>query len=573
MSGLFSRWGIKLSDQNGATLLYMAVFLVFVATMGVSVISLSAADQEGTGNAVDTAKAEYESLAGLEWAMFQLNNGEDPRTTAELTLHAEGSTLSFRTFDEAGQLVEVSNPKGFGDGSFTVTYDSETRQVTSVGTFGAATARHAMTAPPSCLELLSGAVFNFPSDAASGTMSNVGFRKLDTTMEDTDGDGIEDAEIDCLNQVFITDVRVSWTGYQNGELVTGIMIDGTIHYDAVDGPGTPAGGAASNTLIGIDSDFAVNDTEDHAFDAILFSYPAGSPLSSPQTFIVEVTLADGSTVSKSYVYNVTSGGIVTNDPVVIVGATPLVDVTPDTDGGDSTNPFGDVAINDTLAICPDCINNQATTTTTKTTSVTAYVDFDYTLKDNTTFEDYVSPVRTNKSDSDGKYPCEECEGSIKVKFLSSDGATIHGGLCNAVDAKPHDGYSSSFEQECEYSFDAASLNEINKVELDAYDGISLRIDSLYVHLHLYETTTTTTKSENGIVLSTDTATEEIDDQAESLAMPDDRACLYDTETSIDPGASHLETYDTGADDYSFSIDDHECDAENYGYDRMLKRTL
>lgn len=508
----------RFHNQNGSTLLYAAVSLVFLAIMGSSVIEVSGADGAATENAVAAAQAAMNANSGLEWAKYRLNLGLDPATSASVESTPLGSFgRSLRTL-----AVVDDGAKEFAGGTFAVSSDPETGKVTSTGIVDDAKVTHSLYAAFSgpCFEFLPGADFNFPAEGA-GTMENASFHKLDVDAQGRD----------CADTLVMTALRVSWSRTVDGETVTGVSIDGTSHFDSEDG-------TVSGTAIDI-ADFTLSDALTHYFDVIAFAYPDGAPPAAPQTFTIEASFADGSTASANYVYSAAS-----LPPVDLDGLAPDPDgddfvVDDDSSPGIPEPEDGEPGeLVDIIEIVPE----------DEPTEVVAHVNFNYTLYDHTSFDD----MRGVSESYDGDYPCEACEGSLYVRFLDARGGNkIAGGICDHVYAQNHDGYDSSFEHDCVFYFEVASLDEVEAVEFEGYGGISVHIDAFFAHLY----------HEDGSEIET------------SLDVSGDPFCIYDTETGIDPGAYHMETYDTGSHDYSVKAYNHKCDDLGYEYVRSITYDL
>lgn len=508
----------RFRDQSGGTLLYAAVSLIFLAFMGLSVVGISGADGAATENAVAAAQAAMNANAGLEWAKYRLNLGLDPATAVSVESTPLGS------FGRSLRMLAVADDgaKSFSGGTFAVSSDPETGKITSTGIVANAKVTHSLYAAFSgpCFEFLPGVDFNFPADGA-GTMENAAFHKLEVDSQGRD----------CADTLVMTALRVSWSQANDGETVTGVLADGASHYDSEDG-------SASGIAIDI-ADFTLSDALTHHFDIIAFAYPEGAPPAAPQTFTLEASFADGSTASANYAYS-------------------AVSVTPSDADATTSDPDGDgfIVDDDSSPGIPDAQDGESgelidiveIDTEDEPTQVVAHVNFNYTLYDHTSFDD----MRGVSESYDGDYPCEACEGSLYVRFLDARGGNkIAGGICDHVYAQNHDGYDSSFEHDCVFYFEVASLGEVEAVEFEGYGGISVHVDTFFAHLY----------HEDGSEIET------------TIDVSEDPLCIYDTETGIEPGAYHMETHDTGSHDYSVKAYNHKCDDLGYEYVRSITYDL
>lgn len=317
------------------TLIYAAISLVLIGVMGITAVDIGAADADITSNAVDLAQAEYNSTAGMEWAKWRLNNGEDPRSLTPLTRSflGRGRTLS------AIQRYTFG-PTEFGDGTFEVTSDPDNGSVTSVGKSGAATVSHTMypTYASECFEFFGTPDFNFPP-GTQGSMDGVGFRLH--CPEDCE------ASDSCLDTLIIKAMEVSWTKAKDQQTVTAIIVDKdgagefvSYNQNSANGysiAGTPSTGAVSGTTINT-VDYELDDNEDHYFSTFEFQYsPGGFQPESPDNFTITVFFKDGTTESVTYSYVDSDGdGIPDSEDTDDDG-----DGTPDVEDPDCTGLYCD----------------------------------------------------------------------------------------------------------------------------------------------------------------------------------------------------------------------------------------
>jgi hypothetical protein len=335
-----------LLNNRGASLIYTTLALAFFAMMGVTVVSTATSDNEDTSNSVNLTQAEYASLAGLEWAKYQLQGSSEPQDPA------------------------VAD-KSFGPGSFTIQYtpgvDTSSAQITSNGAVGIARVSHSINvaSPNLCFEFFGSPTYDFTGETEGGVY-DIGFRKACTDPTQCESVGNE-----CPDTVTVDKMTVSWTEPDAVQLVTNITIDGdssasssgsarlsasalsasalsaasslSITASAADGTvyeqrarhtevGSPENGAASGTEIDIEN-FSISDSSDHLISELIMSYAVGHALTAPKTFTIKVTFSDGSSKSQNFTWTQISEAPA---PGVTIGDTPVVDIVTDTpswDGG------------------------------------------------------------------------------------------------------------------------------------------------------------------------------------------------------------------------------------------------
>lgn len=144
---------IRIRGNSGMSLLSAIVALCFLAMMSMSLVQISAADADMTGNHLDMFQAERLADSGLEWAQYRL-----------------GQCLSPDKDDTV-----------FSGGTFRVVSDAVSGTVTSFGSFGASKTSHSMTAtlPDKCAVV---------ADA-------------DIPVVDTDGVSISDGGVDVASTI------------------------------------------------------------------------------------------------------------------------------------------------------------------------------------------------------------------------------------------------------------------------------------------------------------------------------------------------------------------------------------
>lgn len=144
---------VRIRGNSGMSLLSAIVVLCFLAMMSMSLVQISAADADMTGNHIDMFQAERLADSGLEWAQYRL-----------------GQCLSPDKDDTA-----------FSGGTFRVVSDAVAGTVTSFGSFGASQTSHSITAtlPDKCVVV---------ADA-------------DTPVVDADGASVSDGGVDAASTI------------------------------------------------------------------------------------------------------------------------------------------------------------------------------------------------------------------------------------------------------------------------------------------------------------------------------------------------------------------------------------
>lgn len=362
----FKRLRSRLRGEDGMTLIYAAVSLAFIGFMGMTVTNIGAADSDIAANVVDLFQAEANSTAGMEWAKWRLNNGQDPRSLRPVGVYMPLSARTAAPADPtlpvaATQTMYVIGPAPFGGGTFEVTSDPLNGSVTSIGKFGAATVSHSMqpTYAAECFEFFNVPDFNF-SGTTEGSMNGVGFRlhcPEDCAASDS-----------CLDTAIIKSMTVSWTKANDQQQVESVIVDDaspafgdevvSYNRDATNGwevKGLPSAGAGSGTMINT-IDFVIDDNDDHYFSTFAFQYDAGFRPESPDDFTITVYFKDGSTESVTYPYAINDeddDGIADEyDDDDDGNGIPDSEEVMDTDGDDRADtPPGEILVSD-----PRCFN-------------------------------------------------------------------------------------------------------------------------------------------------------------------------------------------------------------------------
>lgn len=339
-------------------LIYTAMALTFLGVMGMAVVENGSKDADSTANFTDVIQADALSTAGMEWAKWRLNNGEDPRSIYPVGLSRISLPGSMsRTVSASPATRYAFGPAEFGDGTFEVTSDPENGSVTSIGKSGAATVSHTMepTYASECFEYFGTPDFNFPP-GTQGSLDDVGFRL--NCPEDCE------AADSCLDQLIIKGMTVSWTDAVTQQGVTAILIaaedsssDDFVSYNqnSTNGyavTGSPSTQAVSGDLINT-ADYTLDDQADHSFKTFAFQYsPGGFQPRSGTDFTITSYFKDGTTESVTYTYLDTDGDGIAD------GSDPDDDGDGTPDGGDSdcTGVYCDLTLIDWCggAPCSSC---------------------------------------------------------------------------------------------------------------------------------------------------------------------------------------------------------------------------
>lgn len=100
----------KLKNEKGMSMVSGIGLLTLVGLMSVSVLEVSNADMSATTNNLNQGRAFYVANAGLEWAKYNILNGNDPTVL--------------------NKKINITDPK---QGTFTVALDSSTNTVDVIG--------------------------------------------------------------------------------------------------------------------------------------------------------------------------------------------------------------------------------------------------------------------------------------------------------------------------------------------------------------------------------------------------------------------------------------------------------
>lgn len=309
-----------IKNNSGMSLITSVAALCLLAFMGVTTVSINAADGQDAANMTSNTQADYLALSGLEWARNKIDNYENPDV----------------------------NAIAMAGGTFTVTSDPDTGTVTATGNYDIATKTVSMTATwaKDCFQFVNDPTFSFGE--TSGTMLNVGFQKTCTDPELCETFGNT-----CPDQLIIDAVTLSWTqaAPEAASTVAITMTDDNAqpqkYYEQRSGyvvTGAPEYGAASEVTIDLEKagardgllDFHLDDEQVHYFQTVAFAYNAGAGFHTAENFLMTVHFSDGSSASRNYVWTEAAAVIISDPTTSTSGGSDTSD--PTTDPSIPTDP-------------------------------------------------------------------------------------------------------------------------------------------------------------------------------------------------------------------------------------------
>lgn len=309
-----------IKNNSGMSLITSVAALCLLAFMGVTTVSINAADGQDAANMTSNTQADYLALSGLEWARNKIDSYENPDV----------------------------NAIAMAGGTFTVTSDPDTGTVTATGNYDIATKTVSMTATwaKDCFQFVSDPTFSFGE--TSGTMLNVGFQKACTDPELCETFGNT-----CPDQLIIDAVTLSWTqaAPEAASTVAITMTDDNAqpqkYYEQRSGyvvTGAPEYGAASEVMIDLEKagardgllDFHLDDDQVHYFQTVAFAYNVGAGFHTAENFLMTVHFSDGSSAERNYVWT-EAASVIISDATPPDVSDPGIPTDPNTPGTGSTS--------------------------------------------------------------------------------------------------------------------------------------------------------------------------------------------------------------------------------------------
>lgn len=229
------------NDIKGVSALTSLLILFSLLAMGLVIAHIVAKGELSRANFLLTKKAEYVSLAGMEYGVKRIYDGQS----------------------------EIVAPPGvtFGPGSFTISRSGRTLTVT--GTVGEAVRVHKLDSPTQadCTEM----------DASNAKFHNNGKRLSDINFRKL-----------CLTQIIVDKMRISWVP-NAGQRITKIKIASTVY----DNPaGTPSGTLLETV------DYTATGGQNHVINAIDFNSALDE--NNNTTFTLEFILGDGTSKTATF---------------------------------------------------------------------------------------------------------------------------------------------------------------------------------------------------------------------------------------------------------------------------------
>lgn len=183
--------GVKtqLKSKRGFTFVGALIAVMGIGFMTTSLIQLSASETATSTNEIQTSQAFHITDAGIEYALNQLDHGSSPDVQA----------------------------KAFGDGSFSISTDPATRNVSVTGVYGEASRTNVITT-------------NFASDCLS----------LDTATAYASGDSLYNVKLikTCMTAATVAKVTVGWN-WSVCATAQDVLDDETVDYSDYADPNHP----------------------------------------------------------------------------------------------------------------------------------------------------------------------------------------------------------------------------------------------------------------------------------------------------------------------------------------------
>jgi hypothetical protein len=242
----------RLAGRGGFSLLAAIGLLLLLGFTGASVVQVASADRQMVINDIYVKKALYAGNGGIEWAIHQIDNGEDPRVKAQ----------------------------PLGGGTFAVAAEAATRTLTVTGWLAHAERIQRVNTP-------------FAADCAGLSLGSATLITQQTFSE------MHEVRIKktCFKKITLVGMAVSWEMANGFQKVVRIDLAGQTIYNGGTGVGGPGGGAASGDAITVKkTGIAVSQTL--SFAPIVFN----TVMPTNTSYTVETFFQDGSSVFQTKVF-------------------------------------------------------------------------------------------------------------------------------------------------------------------------------------------------------------------------------------------------------------------------------